>query len=172
MVQAPEDLERDQRSEPGAPADGDRTRSRAMTVFSSVAACVIIAVGVGFFAVRVESGYRSVRVLTDTPERVRASWFYDWDRCLERTLAAQVPEGSTVYLDTRQQYWTQGLESFATPRLNVVARRADAQYVLKVADATPSTPPARRCGKPVAPSKHPPAFPVGAAITLVVKPVR
>jgi hypothetical protein len=56
--------------------------------------------------------------------------------------------------------------------LNVVAKRSDAQYVIKVADATVSTPVAQRCGKPVAPSKHPPAFPIGAGITLDIEPVR
>ncbi len=140
-----------------------------VTGFSAV---VIIAAGLGFFALRTGSGLQSIHRLVASPERSRASWFYQWDRCIQDSLDRRVPAGARVYLDPVQQYWTQGLASFATPRLRIVARPANADYVLSVADVTSSTPASQRCGKALAPSPNPPDFPIGAQITLVVEPRR
>ena len=133
-----------------------------------VAAVAIAVVGIAFLGVRVVSGGQSLHRLTLDSKRLSETWLYEWDRCMTRVLDTRLPEGSRVYLDPVNQYWAQGLNSLATPRLRVVAHRRQADYILAVVDPIPTTPRSERCGHVVSGRPEIKPFPVGAVIRLVI----
>ncbi len=120
----------------------------------------MLAIGVGFLGVRVADG-------TDTLDQSYdgAAWLAAWDACIGKQLDERVPAHARVYIPQDNPYWAQGLGAMAAPGLRVVEHLRDADYVITVGDATPTTPPSERCGREQKPF---PPFPIGRSVTLVV----